>query len=67
MATLNLWWPDDRAWCAANEVDASWTCIGGTHQLIQEILSAPELETFELDPELQHSPYNDMDSPTRHG
>lgn len=57
--TPNLWWPEDRAWCAANEVDASWTCIGGTRQLIQEILSAPELETLELDPKLQHSPYND--------
>jgi hypothetical protein len=55
--TPNLWWPEDRAWCAANEIDASWTCIGGTRQLVQEVLSAPGLETLELDPELQHSPY----------
>jgi hypothetical protein len=54
--TPNLWWPEDRAWCAGNEVDAGWTCSGGTRELIQEILSAPGLETRELDPELHHSP-----------
>ncbi len=24
----NLWWPDDRAWCVATEIDLAWTYVG---------------------------------------
>jgi hypothetical protein len=26
----NLWWPEDRAWCVATEIDFAWTYIGGS-------------------------------------
>jgi hypothetical protein len=56
-----LWWPDDRAWCAGNEIDASFTCIGGSRALIDELLARHDLEVLELDPMLECSPYSDLD------
>jgi hypothetical protein len=58
--TPSLWWPDDRAWCAGNEVDSSFTCIGGSRALIDELLAHPELEVLELDPTLEFSPYRQL-------
>jgi hypothetical protein len=52
-ATPSLWWPDDHAWCAANEIDASFTCVGGSRSLIDELLRHPGLETLELHPDAQ--------------
>lgn len=34
----NLWWPDDRAWCVASEIDLPWTYVGGSEALISELL-----------------------------
>jgi hypothetical protein len=59
--TPSLWWPDERSWCAANEIDASYTCIGGTRALIDELLRDLELEVLELDPTREFSPYRELD------
>lgn len=50
--TPSLWWPDDHAWCAGNEIDATFTCVGGSRQLINALLQHPDLEVIELDPNL---------------
>ena len=42
----NLWWPDDRAWCVASEIDFPYTYVGGSNQLIEEILADPLLEAL---------------------
>ena len=42
----NLWWPDDRAWCVASEIDFPYTYVGGSKQLIEEILADPLLEAL---------------------
>ena len=42
----NLWWPDDRAWCVASEIDFPYTYVGGSARLIQEILADPSLEAL---------------------
>jgi len=34
----NLWWPDDRSWCVASEIDLPWTYIGGSEALISDVL-----------------------------
>ena len=39
----NLWWPDDRSWCVASEIDLPWTYIGGAETLIAAILADPDL------------------------
>jgi hypothetical protein len=40
----NLWWPDDRAWCVATEIDLAWTYVGGSVALISSALASPRLE-----------------------
>jgi hypothetical protein len=42
----NLWWPDDRAWCVASEIDLNYTYIGGSHELIAAIVGDPTLDSW---------------------
>jgi hypothetical protein len=42
----NLWWPDDRAWCVATEIDFTWSYIGGSSACIEQILGDSELEAI---------------------
>jgi hypothetical protein len=35
----NLWWPEDRAWCVASEIDLTDTFVGGPAPLIERILT----------------------------
>lgn len=46
----NLWWPDDRAWCVATEIDLNTTYIGCNRSCRDEILALPEIEAFPIDP-----------------
>lgn len=47
--TPSLFWPSDHAWCAANEIDASFTCVGGSRALIEAMLNQPELEVMPVE------------------
>ena len=42
--SANLWWPDDRAWCVAIEIDFASTYVGGSKGLIRELVQHPDLE-----------------------
>jgi hypothetical protein len=42
----NLWWPDDRAWCVATEIDLAWTYVGGTEAAVAAVLASPVLEAM---------------------
>lgn len=42
----SLWWPDDRAWCVATDVDRDSTYIGGSRDLIAGLLDCPDLEVL---------------------
>lgn len=55
----NLWWPDDRAWFVATEIDYAWTYVGGTRELIGEILASLWLEA--LPARLTDLPFRDGD------
>lgn len=35
----DLWWPEDHRWFVATDTDLDWTVIGGSHELIAEILA----------------------------
>lgn len=48
--SANLWWPDDRAWCVATEIDFCWTYVGGSAHCIEAVLARPELEALEALP-----------------
>jgi len=42
----NIWWPEDRAWCVASEIDLPYSYVGGSTELIEEVLADPELEAL---------------------
>jgi hypothetical protein len=42
----SMWWPDDRSWFVATEVDAWSTYIAGSSSLIDTLLSHPWLEVL---------------------
>ncbi|MHA3703118.1 hypothetical protein ACXR2U_13145 [Jatrophihabitans sp. YIM 134969] len=46
----NLWWPTDRSWCVATEIDADCTYIGGSASLVTSLLAHPDLEAAQVDP-----------------
>jgi hypothetical protein len=42
----NLFWPQDRSWCVASEIDFDSTVVGGSKDLVAGLLSAPGLEAW---------------------
>jgi hypothetical protein len=46
----NLWWPDDRAWCVASEIDLPYSYVGGPQALIDAILAHPAIEALPTTP-----------------
>lgn len=43
----NIWWPDDRAWCVASEIDLMATYVGGSSECIAQLLASDELEAMQ--------------------
>jgi len=48
--SANIWWPDDRAWCVATEIDLNTTYIGCDDACRDTILALPGVEALEIDP-----------------
>ena len=44
----NLWWPEDRAWFVATEIDFDSTFVGGDNGLIAELVSDERLEALPI-------------------
>lgn len=42
----NYWWPDDRAWIVATEIDGFSTYVGGSKECIEAVLASPLLEAL---------------------
>ena len=42
----NIWWPEDRAWCVATDIDLFDTYVGGNQECIEAVLSNPDLEVL---------------------
>jgi len=42
----NLFWPHDRSWCVATEIDLDSTVVAGTDELVRAMLAAPRLEAW---------------------
>jgi hypothetical protein len=47
----NIWWPADRAWCVATEIDLPWTYVGGPRALIDAILADDRIEALPAAPD----------------
>jgi hypothetical protein len=46
----NLFWPEDRAWCVASEIDATSTYVGGSSQLGAELIADRRIEARAVEP-----------------
>lgn len=44
----HLWWPQDRAWCVATEIDLDSTVVAGSAALVADVLAAADVEAFEV-------------------
>ena len=42
----NIWWPEDRAWCVATDIDLYDTYVGGSVECIEAVMSNPDLEAL---------------------
>ena len=42
----NIWWPEDRAWCVATDIDLVDTYVAGSVECIEGLLGSPELEAL---------------------
>lgn len=56
----SLWWPDDRAWFVATEIDYAWTYVGGTRAAIGAVLADDRLEALPV--LLSDLPFYDADT-----
>ncbi|MGY1916247.1 hypothetical protein [Blastococcus sp. SYSU DS0973] len=48
--SANLWWPSDRTWLVATDIDLVSTYVGGTATCIAELLATPALEVVRAAP-----------------
>lgn len=46
-----LWWPSDRSWCVASEIDFHSTYLGGTRELVSDLVRDERLETLPIEVE----------------
>ncbi|MGZ5297896.1 MAG: hypothetical protein ACXWEZ_13375 [Actinomycetota bacterium] len=46
MEAPNYWWPDDRAWIVATEIDGFSTYVGGSQGCVDAVLNSPLLEAL---------------------
>lgn len=44
------WWPDDRSWAVATEIDDDSTIVAGSAALADALLAHPELEVLRIGP-----------------
>ena len=51
----NQWWPADRAWCVATEVDGYSSYLAGSLRCVHAVLRSPKIEALEVSPETRLS------------
>lgn len=49
--SASLWWPEDRAWFLATEIDLNSTYVGGSRAAIDAIMASPHLESHRVSPD----------------
>jgi hypothetical protein len=47
----SLWWPDDKSWCVATEVDYRWTYVAGPAGCLASIEADDRIEALRTQPE----------------
>ncbi|WP_305091365.1 hypothetical protein [Prescottella sp. R16] len=44
--SAHLWWPDDKAWCVATDIDLMSTYLGASEECVAAVLADTGLEAF---------------------
>ena len=44
----NFWWPEDRAWCVASDIDSYDTFVAGSQSCIEAVLGSPDIEVLPI-------------------
>jgi hypothetical protein len=65
--TPNLWWPDDRAWCVATEIDGYSTYVGGSDACIASVLADDRLESLPTSVDARFDVWSDAINPSPPG
>ncbi len=48
--SANIWWPDDRSWCVATEIDLMTTYLATSARCLADLQAVASLEIFEASP-----------------
>lgn len=48
--SANLWWPDDRAWCVATEIDLNTTYLGCSQECAEAVIARAGIEATAIPP-----------------
>ena len=46
--SASLWWPEDRAWCVATDVDLMTTYVGASEDCVHDLITTDELEAMPI-------------------
>ena len=57
--TPNLWWPKDRSWFVATEVDFMWTYVAGSRSVVEDVERSAGLEAFRTGFDADHTVHGD--------
>ena len=49
--SVSLFWPADRSWCVATEIDYDSTLVGGSGRLVSDLLATSDLEAWPIAPD----------------
>jgi hypothetical protein len=52
----SIWWPDDRAWCVATEVDGYSTYVGGSAECVEALIASERIEAIAVTPDAPMDP-----------
>lgn len=44
--SANLWWPDDRAWVVASEIDFAWTYVAASAMVVDALIDDSRIEAL---------------------
>lgn len=55
----NIWWPEDRAWVVATEIDDCTTYVGASRACIDDLLASSALEAVPSDPGFRFDVFGD--------
>jgi hypothetical protein len=50
----SIWWPDDRSWIVASEIDLSWTYVAGAAPLIEQVIGGWRFDGKRVKPDDPH-------------